>query len=288
MHWLVLSILTAIIVAIRDITVKQMSATNNAYQIAALELFWSIPGFIIALCYIPIPILDNTFWWAFFLSFPLNWASYLLYIFAITIAPLSLTVPLLSFTPIFIVLTGSLILGEKINEYGIFGIILIVCSCYLLHIHKFKDGFLQPIKSIFKTRGSLLMLIVAFLFSFAAVIGKKGMQHSSPLFFGFLFFLICNTTILIGLKLCGKLKDFNIVHYRRKGFWLGTLFFFHILFHSLAIVEANAAYMIAIKRSSILISVFLGWLLFKEQRFTTRGPATLLMLAGAIIITIYG
>ena len=50
----------------------------------------------------------------------------------------------------------------------------------------------------------------------------------------------------------------------------------------------NAAYMISIKRFSILISVLYGGVIFKESHIRLRLLGAVLMLAGAIIIIIKG
>jgi drug/metabolite transporter (DMT)-like permease len=288
MHWFLLAILTAVAVAGRDVSVKKLSANHSAMEIAAIELFWSIPFFLFGLCLIPIPPLDSYFWWSFAISLPLNWVSYLLYIIALTLAPLSITVPLLSFTPVFAILTGALILDEHVNVYGFWGIILIVVSSYLLNFNEAHKGYFKPFIALFTEKGSLLMFIVAFLFSIAGVVGKKAMIHSSPLFFGYFFFLVCNFSMLCGILLCSKVSVAKILRHTKAGIWLGSLFFLHIMLHCLAITGTNAAYMISIKRSSILFSVLFGWLLFKEEHFKFRGPASMLMFIGALLIAIFG
>lgn len=288
MLWLSLSLLTALTVALRDTAVRSVSNTHSAMEIASLELLVSTPLFAAGLLFIEPPALDSSFWWAFFLSFPLNWCAYLLYIKSLTLAPLSLTVPLLSFTPVFMLFSGAFILDEHINFMGTFGIILIVGSCYLLNFDKADKGFFKPFFSIVTNKGSRYMLIVAFIFSFAAAFGKQGMLHSSPLFFSFLFFSLCNLSLIIGLAAAGKVNKKKILQGLPIGLLIGALFFAHVIFHSLAIMQINAAYMIAIKRSSILFSVILGWYLFKEPHFASRGPATLLMFLGAVIITLFG
>lgn len=288
MLWLSLSLLTALSVAVRDTTVRFVSRKHSAMEIAALELLWSTPLFAAGLLFIETPALDRSFWWAFILSFPLNWCAYLLYIKALTLAPLSLTVPLLAFTPVFMLLSATLVLQEQINLMGTVGIILIVGSCYLLHLDKTSKGFFKPLTSIVTEKASFFMLLVALIFSLAAVLGKKGMLHSSPLFFSFLFFSLCNLSLLAGLALAGQINRRILLSAAPKGVFLGTLFFSHVVFHTLAIMEVNAIYMIAIKRSSILFSVIFGWYLFKEEHFISRGPATLLMFIGAVIITIFG
>ena len=132
------------------------------------------------------------------------------------------------------------------------------------------------------------MLIVAFLFSFAAVIGKKAMLHSSPLFFGWFFFLTFNLTIVIGLLVSGRTSRRQILADKSRGMLLGGLLFIHVSCHSLAIVLSPAVYMVAVKRSSILFSVLLSWIILKEGERKTRGLGTLLMFLGVILISMYG
>jgi drug/metabolite transporter (DMT)-like permease len=132
------------------------------------------------------------------------------------------------------------------------------------------------------------MLIVAVLFAFAAVIGKKAMLHSSPLFFSYYFFLVFNIMVLVGLLVTRKDNWHKILRQSPKGIWLGCLLMVHISFHSLAISVSTAAYMVAVKRSSILFSVLLSWFLFKEAAFKYRGLGTLLMFIGMLFITLFG
>jgi uncharacterized membrane protein len=62
----------------------------------------------------------------------------------------------------------------------------------------------------------------------------------------------------------------------------------HISFHALAISISTAVYMIAIKRSSILFSVILSWLVLKEGDIRYRGLGALLMFVGMIFIILLG
>jgi uncharacterized membrane protein len=47
---------------------------------------------------------------------------------------------------------------------------------------------------------------------------------------------------------------------------------------------ANAAYMISIKRLSMVFAVFYGHILFKEKEIANRLIGTSLMFAGAVLI----
>jgi drug/metabolite transporter (DMT)-like permease len=73
-----------------------------------------------------------------------------------------------------------------------------------------------------------------------------------------------------------------------KGIVAGCLLFCHAIFHAWAISLTKAAYMISVKRLSILFSVITGGALFKEKNIKIRLLGAILMLLGAVIITIKG
>ncbi len=287
MLWFVLSLLTALAVGVRDVSVKTFKELGPL-DVAAVELCWSLPPILIGYLLVPRPELDQTFWWAFLASLPLNIVPYLLYIYAIKLSPISLSVPFLAFSPVFMILTGYLILHESVNLWGGLGIICIVLGSYILNSDKLHAGFWQPFVAFTREKGSWLMLIVAFLYAFAAVVGKQAILHASPLFFMYLFFLIFHTLILLGLFVTGKTNWRFILKHRGKGVWLALLLIVHISSHAVAISLTKAAYMIAVKRSSILISVLLSWLILREGERRARGLGTVCMFCGVLLITLLG
>ena len=287
MIWFLLSLAAAISIAARDVSIKTYEDLAPP-EIALLELFWAVPYFLLGFLLVETPSLDQTFWWTFMLSIPLNISAYVLYLYAIKLSPISLAVPFLAFTPAFMILTGFFILGETINIWGGVGIGLIVLGGYVLHCKKKQANFFTPLSAFLREKGSWFMLIVAILFAFAAVIGKKAILHSSPLFFSYTFFLVFNITVLAGLLLSGKKDWKKILRNTPRGIWLGSLLMMHISFHGLAIALSTAVYMVAVKRSSILFSVFLSWFILKETDIRYRGFGTVLMFVGMLFITILG
>lgn len=288
MFWLSLSLITALAVATRDVSVKAFRELNPM-DIAGIELFWSLPLLTLGLLIIPIPELDGTFWWNFGISFPLNALAYIIYLYAIKQSPLSLSVPFLAFTPVFMLITAPMVLGESINLWGGAGIALIVSGGYVLNINSSTESIWQPFQSFLKEKGAGLMMVVALLFAFTAVVGKKAIIHSSPLFFSYLFFVIFNLLILFGLLLHrGGSKASFILRQPGKGTWLGSLLFFHVSCHGVAISLTTAAYMVAVKRSSILFCVLLSWLVLKEGNRAWRGLGSALMFCGILLISVKG
>jgi uncharacterized membrane protein len=68
------------------------------------------------------------------------------------------------------------------------------------------------------------------------------------------------------------------------GIILGLITGLEILNHVLAISQVQAAYMIAIKRTSIIFGVLYGAWLFKEEKIGERLFGTIIMIGGVFII----
>jgi len=289
MLWLTLSLLTALAASSQDAWCKKFFSHLNLYEMAMYPMLYSLPMFAMALPFIPVPPgLDMTFLWCLVVSIPLNSVAFLLYIKAIRISPLSLTLPYLAFTPGFMVFTGYVFLNELPNIWGIAGILVICGGSYILNIVPGKWSFLEPLKAVLREPGSRLMLINSFLFSFGAVIGKKGILHSSPLFFTLSFFCALNLFLFLFLLSIGKIHVKVFQDAPLKGIFTGSLVFMHVICHGWAISLTKAAYMIAVKRLSVMFGILYGRLLFKEENMAFRLGGAVLMLAGTLLITIQG
>jgi len=132
------------------------------------------------------------------------------------------------------------------------------------------------------------MLTVAFLFSLAAVVGKKGIIHSSPLYFIVAFFLLNNIGLILLLVIFDKVRLSDLTGRPVKGMVAGLLLYLQAICHAYAISMVQAAYMISIKRLSILFSVLYGRLIFNESNIRSRFLGACWMLAGAVLIVMFG
>lgn len=288
MHWFTLALSTAFFVSTGDMLVKKFFGRFSPREMAIVQSLFSLPFAIVAFYFIPIPELDGTFWLLVLVLAPLDVTAFYLYMKAIKMSPLSLCIPFLSFTPVFMLFTGFIILGEMPNLWGGLGILLVVAGSYVINVNKVKDGYLAPFGAIITQPGSLLMLVVSVMFSFMAVLGKMAILHSSPTFFGFLFLTSLNLITLAVFPLLGKVRWKRLLTMYTAGLWVGLMLFFHVLCHTLAIGMVEAVYMIAVKRMSILLSVVYGWLVFREIEIRHRLMGASLMFVGVVAITLFG
>ncbi len=286
--WLLLSLLTALTVATQDASVKKFFSHLSHYEMVLYPMLYSLPLFIITIFFIQVPPIGEKFYFYFTISIPLNALCFVLYNKAIKVSPLSLTIPYLAFTPTFIIGTGYFFLDETPNMWGLIGIITTCVGSYILNIDAENPDFRAPFKAIFKETGAWLMFILAFLFSFLAVFGKVAIIHSSPLFFSVSFFLALNVFLIVTIIAAGKVQLNSFKKAPFKGIFTGLLLYFHVILHGYAISLTKAAYMISVKRMSILFSIIYGGIIFNEKNLAIRFCGALLMFCGAVLIMIKG
>lgn len=287
--WILWSLLSAFMTASNDALTKKALSTHNEYLIVWFRLLWSLPFLIAALAFIPIPSTDNIFFLAFFAALPLEVTASVLYVKALKLSPLNLTVPFLSLTPIFLIVVPFLILGETVSVLGIIGVAMIAFGGYTLNIGEIKKGFLAPFIAIGKERGSLFMIGVALIYSVTATLGKLAIQHSSPLFFGIVYYgaLAIVMAPLAIIKNREKIRVLSREGAISASVLPGICHATSIGAHMIAISLTQVAYMISVKRLSLLIGVIFGYLFFKETNIRERFVGTLLMIIGFAMIILF-
>ena len=285
--WITLSLLTAFSLATSDALTKKVLRSRDEYFVAWIRLIFALPLLVVSLFFIEIPPLDRTFWLATVCALPLEIVALILYTKALKVSPLSVTLPFLALTPLFLIVTSNLILGERVSASGAAGILLMAAGAYTLNLHKARYAVMGPIKAILKEKGSIMMIGVAFIYSITSSLGKMAIEHSSPIFFGSFYFILVTVLFTpIAIKMNrGKLsfKKKEIIPFVTIGFTYSIM----IVCHMLAMSLVHVAYMISIKRTSLLFGMIYGHFLFGEERIAEKIAGGIIMLAGFILIVIW-
>jgi len=285
--WFLLSVITAFLSSTATATLKVVLKDNDEFLIGWLRYFMILPILAAMLFLSSRPNLSSEFWRCIAILLPLEICAYFLFLKSIKISDLSLTFPFLGLTPLFSILTGWLILGERLTPVGVVGIILVSLGAYSMNINLLGQGILAPIKNIYHDRGSFLMVIVAFIFSITSTLGKKAVMLSTPYYFPILYYTLL--TIFFTLIVCSiSGKGIRKIHIKRRHWpafiisafaFMGTLF---VHFKAISLVEA--AYMISVKRLSLLFSVIYGAVIFKEKNIRNRILGVILMILGVGVL----
>lgn len=286
MNWLVFALLTALFESGKDVFGKKGLEKSDEYVVAGAWRVLALPFLLPLLLVIDLPELTAGFWWALLAGGGLNVATAVLYMRAIKLSDLSLSVPMVTFTPLFLLLTSPLLLGEFPGGLAVAGIFLVVFGSYLLNFNRRGQGFWAPFRALVSEPGPRLMLLVALLWSITANVDKIGLRHSSPLFWA----IAINIFIAAGLlplvlyrlgKGSGRIEG-NLKVLLTIGF-CGAM---TTLCQMTAINLTMVPHVIAIKRTSTMLSTLWGHLYLGEAGIRQRLPAVFVMVLGTLLITL--
>ena len=211
--------------------------------------------------------------------------SALLFLKAIQQSDLSLTIPLLSFSPMFSSIFSFFFLNEQLSKIQYFGVFLIIFGALILYSKKLTlEEFLKSFKVILKNSSAKLMIIVSIIWSLTPVLDKLCLEHSSINFHGFIQSLGM-IILLIFLFKKDKVQTLNTKKNWRLilltvfvGSTATILQFYAILTNYVPIMES-------IKRSvGQLSSVFLGKIFFNEKINKPKVIGVIILSVGVYFI----
>ena len=308
MLWVILAIIGAISNAAYYIIIKNHIADRDPRILTAFGMF--ISGFLLLLMSAVqgFPPIGPEYYSAVIISGILNIIGLSLIFRAMESSDLSLSMPMLSFTPVFLIGTSYLLLNEVPSAAGIVGICIIVSGSYVLNISAGHEHYLDPVRSMVQNRGSWYMLIVAFLFAASVNYDKIAMLNSDPVF-GMAFTLLIigiafAVIVLFSSRSAMRNLPFLVTrdpvpsnhcqkpivsfrHYLVPAFLAGIFVTAECISINIAYTLQIAPYVIAIKRLGIIVMVLYGTVICAEDEIRTRLLGSFLMVGGAVIILLF-
>ena len=159
--------------------------------------WWSQPGTI-----------GSGYWAPGLASVALNVVSNLCFLEAVRMSPFSVTIPMLSLTPVFSTLLGIPMLGEVPSFQQALGVALVVVGAFSINLTGGdRLSFGSAWRALLRERGSLLMAGVALCWSVALPLDKLAMQHAGPPMHGFALNAGVAGAVLLALGLRGRLRE---------------------------------------------------------------------------------
>jgi len=282
MLWLILALCTAFFEATKDVYIKYVVRKIDTGIVILSMWLYAVPFLAIILVIMGIPPLQPYVWGILLLNGILLAISGMCIVRGLKLDDVSVTVPLLSFTPALLLITSPLIVGEFPSLGGLFGILLIVIGSYVLNLSKRKKSLFAPFKALIERKGSRLFLVAAAIYSITANTDKIGMEGSSPFFWGTAQAVAVSLCLLIYMLFRQDRKIRQLV--KPSLVLLGLIFATLVTFHMIALQLTIVPYLIAIKRTSILIGIIMAHFLFKERNFSERFSGATLMVLGVALI----
>src|SRR2546430_12978278 len=111
MLWPLFALLTAVCESLKDVSGKKSLRDADEYVVAWALGAFALPVLLPALLFSGVPVIGPDFWIVLIADGTLNALAALLYIKAIKYSDLSITVPLVTFTPLFLLITSPLTVG---------------------------------------------------------------------------------------------------------------------------------------------------------------------------------
>ncbi len=140
----------------------------------------------------------------------LNTAANLLFMEAVRLSPLSLTVPFLALTPVFTTLLGIPLLGEVPGFLQWAGVAIVVIGALQLNLGSARSAAPRAAWRAFLSEpGSLLMVIVSLCWSLAMPLDKLALVHADVATHGF----VLNAGVAVGVL------AFMILRREMAGLW---------------------------------------------------------------------
>jgi drug/metabolite transporter (DMT)-like permease len=231
---------------------------------------------------------------------------------ALQLAPLSLCVPFMALTPVFLLPAGRFFLHEAISGGMVIGVFLVLVGSLVMNRQLFAQGWLEPARAMIREKGSRYMLMVALLLTCTSVLDKWFVSSGGDAAFS----ARVSRSVVLAIGKCAMLSlvflALTLVRLRYRQpvppaaapssdggarsvwtrpwrdipAWLiaaGVFEAIVMVLQLIALQFAPAALIISIKRSGILLACGLGWFLFKERGITDRIIGSCVMLAGVLI-----
>ena len=287
MHWFLLALGSAYFMATEGVLSKVLMQKNDRWTAGWLQCALSAV-FLALLLWDGAPIAFNReLALLMIILMPLETLAYWLFLTAIQIAPMSLTFPFLSFTPVFTILTARLFLGETVSLQGAGGIVMVSVGAYILQANLIRESIFAPIRAVFTNPGSRAMLAVAFLYSITSTLGKKGVLLMGPRHFAMVYvglFAVVVTIFQVARMMSGRSKIHIKGKYGLLAVASGLAMAVMMITHCMAIEIAPVPYMMSVKRTSMIFAILYGWIFFKEELIGYRLIGALVMMTGVFLI----
>jgi len=290
MDWLTLSLLCALSLAAADALTKKWLAQHTAAELVMVR-FGMTAVLLIPWVFMhpPTPV-PAPFWWWVGTALPLEVLAMVMYVLAIRDSPLALTLPYMAFTPVFTIFIAWLLLGEHVSAQGLTGVLLVTLGAYALNLEHTRlsepRSWLTPFIAIYRRRGSRLMLGVALIYSITSVQGKGAMQYMAGMEFGAFYFLMVGMLTLAVFAVREPSSVRVLLRPSLGAIIVAALMAAMVVTHFLALEKTETAYMISVKRTSILFGVLFGAVLFGDKRLWQHLGASAMMVAGVALIAL--
>lgn len=298
-----------------DLVRKRLAGSLGTMALVFYLTAGQVPLFVAWIWREPLAWPGSGYWLPAVASIALNVAANFAFVAALEASPISLTVPLLSLTPVFIALLAIPMLGEVPTPQQWLGIVMVVAGAALLHLPDASPGAAMPKtttpaeggvggpaergfggpaesgvggwwRAMLRERGSKLMILVALGWSLTLPLDKLAVRHATPAVHGLALTGGVAVATLFLLFARGRLRDLATA--RKMPLLLGAAVVcaaFALWTQLVGMQLVWVGLLESVKRGfGSLMALVWGSLLFAERVRSGQLFAVLLMAAGVVLV----
>jgi drug/metabolite transporter (DMT)-like permease len=216
-----------------------------------------------------------------FTSVVLNVVANLLYLEGMRIAPISVTVPLLSLTPAFASLLAIPLLGERPTPLHSLGILMVVGGAIALHWRRAEDDGRHG-----TVKGTVFVALTALFWSLATPLDKLAIGRADAPLHGFVLTTGVAVGVLLVLAVRGKLGDLGQVRQVPGAYLLALVVSALALgLQFLVLPHVYVGTVETLKRGiGNFMALLSGWVFFREPVTLRKIVAVAVMAVGVGLI----
>ncbi|MBU1342539.1 MAG: DMT family transporter [Proteobacteria bacterium] len=286
MNWFVLALISSITLSLREVVVKKAGKElSSAFMSWGLNFFMFLIFLALNVICLNYHVVTLSFVWVLMIAATLDSLATVLYLWAIKTGDLSKIIPMLCFIPVIQLFVTPILIHENLSLMGIAGVLVVVCGSYILNIET-RDGFLSPIKSVFKDKSSMTMLAVACIWGVSSSFHKMGVNQTNALFWGASEIGLISL-FLFPFAVWSDKGDFSFLKLK-KTLWPALFSTLTVLSYYTAISLGPVAYVSSVRRLGVLFSMVIGIVVLKEKLNSHGFAGGIIMITGACIISLFG
>lgn len=162
-----------------DLTRKRLTHSLATAPLLVWLMFGQVPVYAVWAVGGDTAAIEPGYWIPGSFCLAANIAANLLFLIAVRLSPLSLTIPMLSFSPVFTTLASFLILGEQPSALEGLGIALVVAGAFWLSVSSSAGSKKSLWEAFFHEKGVPLMVLVAALWAVTSTLDKASLAYAS-------------------------------------------------------------------------------------------------------------
>ncbi len=304
MNWILYALLGSFFQAMEMAVKKkalQVSGLNNFIAFLAYLLAGSFLGILFLLTFNDEVLVGNFFNFAngIFWTVVLNILAIFFLYKALDLSELSYLMPFFSLISLTVIIPSIFLFQEIPSGSVLVGILIVIVGAVLIDYKKISTSQ-KDLEQMGKNRqAKIYFLLVAICWTFSTPMTKLAVLEASPILVSAIVSILISVSFIILIyvfrenRIIGKtLLDFKSSE--RRDFFLavtlaGLAIAVSVASINIALQSGQVSSVIAIKRIMPVFAFFIGYFYFKEKDdLVKKIIATLLMVAGAIIIGIAG